>query len=187
MKNKEKEQFRVKTLQMIEKLMEIDNSPEIPRVEVAGLKPDSDAVHDALFMLPDGEMVRNWTYSFRWLPNTSQEKSFLHVLSELYSTLNSKEAVRLIPPGLYRTLIEFSDTFPNEKKWVNWNTAQLSYAEDKGEPPVENIQKEAERQIYLNRQKFITSVKNIIKEIYFFENERAESEESFFGKEKNTD
>jgi len=172
MTDKAKADYRARTLELIERL---DNQVQGLPVKAELSSTDGD---EKPGFVEAGTIYMTWTFSWQLMPGSVETQSFMATLDELYNVINSKEGVRMFPRGLYRDLIEFSDKCEDRKKWAERSWSNLSVPETQI-PTDEEVLKEAEDALRKRVDEFRKDIKFIKRAIFFFENERDESEESF--------
>lgn len=173
MKDQAKASCRVKTLNMIEMLDEQVHKLKV--VSVSDVSQEYGGPHD-YDPFENTEGYR-WTYTWKLNPDDENTKSFVATLDEIYSVINSREALRQYPRGIYRELIEFSDKCEKGKDWIDPRYGDLIVWGD--DNPQEKVLKEAGRRLNAMVNEFRKDIKAMIRSIYFYENERDETEESF--------
>ena len=176
MTDKAKAQYRAKIYQLIETLK---NNIMLLKVETSAPSKYDDDEYGGIQYGPDDEEYQEWEWKYRLDPNDQRTIEYMKAVAELEESLYSKEGARYLPRGLYRALIEFGDKCLSCKKWVNWKSMHVGYSVNTGEPSAERLL--ATSMAAIGREQFQSTIKQMIREIYFFENERDESEESFFG------
>lgn len=179
MKDKAKEQFRAKIYQLIETLK---NNLPLLKIETNEPSEYDDPTYEEYGypnISPDGVEHQEWQWNYRLDPNDQDTAAFVRALCELEAALYTKEGARFLPRGIYRTLIEFADKCLSCKKWVDWKYMKVNVPVHKGKPSAEQLISWSLSR--LEREKYQETIKQMIREVYFYENERDESEESFFG------
>ena len=174
MKDHAKVDMRVNTLRLIEKLDEQVQDLKVGGVKIIRQQPDGPHHYDHGI---DTE-VYMWDYIWRLVPEDVHTQSFVATLDKLYHNINSKEAIRQYPRGMYRELIEFSDKCEKRKSWVESKDGQLNVFGDHN-PTQEAAIEDAKRVLQVMVDSFRKEIKAMIRSIYFYENERDETEESF--------
>jgi hypothetical protein len=183
MKDKAKEQYRANIFQLIEKLENIVNVLKVranrysPPPRPSPRTPEEEALYD---MQSQGDAL-NIQLLYRLSPDDPNTTVFVDSISELYSSLNSKEGTRMLPRGLYRLLIEFGDKCIARKKWAEGIFDNINIDETEEMSEEEIIKQAAERNLNQKKKNFLEEINVIKREIYYYENERDESDESFFG------
>jgi hypothetical protein len=180
MKDNAKEQFRAKIYQLIDALKN-----NIMSLQVETSQPtiyDNDPMGGIDIDPEGGTTYQMWEWDYRLDPQDKHTVDFTNALTDLDAALYSKEGARFLPRGLYRALIEFGDKILPCKKWIKWSRAKAYFKEKEGMPSVEELKSSSSRD--MKKAHNAETIKQIIREIYFFENERDESEESFFGDSK---
>ncbi len=167
--------YRKKTFALIEKLDDLVGNLSI----IAETDSEIGGPVGGYYEKSLGEACVEWPILFKLTPGDHDNQLFLAALDEIYNLINSKEAARAYPRGVYRELIEFSDRCIERKKWAKFNGGTITIPESKASEQ-EEIQKEATASVlpeHINR--FRSDIKTVRRAILFFENERDESEESF--------
>lgn len=175
MTDKAKEQYRVKIYQLLETLKNNISSLKVETRQLS--KDDRDEYGGVFYVGPNQEEYQKWKWDFRLDPKDQHTETFMDALSALDEALNSKEGVRFLPRGLYRSLIEFGDHSLTWKAWSDWSSTGMNYKSDIG-PTEEELQSTP---MATKKWAVAQQIKQIIREIHFYENEREESEESFLG------
>jgi hypothetical protein len=177
MKDKAKEAFRFKIYQLIEvmknKLPDLKietNQPSISQDFVDGI-----GYVERMTGGPDYDHIWEWNYCLD--SNDQNVVDFVNALSELDSSLNSKEGARFLPRGMCRSLLEFNDICISYKPMDSSSKKILMGFSSK--PSAEQILEKTKKIMKLDE--FNEAIRKIVKEIVLFENEKDESEESFFG------
>lgn len=174
MKDQAKASCRVKTLNMIEMLDE--QVQKLKVASVSDVSQERDGPHD-YDPFENIEGYR-WTYTWKLNPDDENTKSFVATLDEIFSVINSREALRKYPRGMYRELIEFSDKCEKRKDWIDPRYGYLTVWGDNN-PTQEEVLEEAGRHLNAMVNELRKDIKAMIRSIYFYENERDETEESF--------
>ena len=177
MKNQAKADIRVKTLNTIEKLDVQVQNLKVGSASTVGEQPvgrDYDG--------PTNTEGWLWEYTWRLDLDDINNKSFFATLDEIYSIINSKEALRKYPRGMYRELIEFSDKCDERRSWIEAQNGNKTIWD--GDDLNQKISEEANRTLASMVKAFRKDIKAVLRSIYFYENEREESEESFIEEKK---
>ena len=176
MTNNAKAEFRKKTFELIEQLDEQADNLTV----AAELDSELGVPLGISYEKSIGQECTTWPIHYRVSKEDPSTQVFLDTLEKVYNMINSKEAVRAYPRGLYRELIDFSDKCAEIIDWVlaqHNGAASLVGTES---PQDEDIYKDA-RSLLKSRieRRVRIHFKGIRRAILFFENERDESEESF--------
>jgi len=160
--NKAKAEFRIKIFQDIKALAAIPGN-----LVLAWCRHESD--WGGLTVKGNLSTYDEYTYELNRLVKEIQEK------------LLSEAGAQFTPRGLYRSLLDFKDKCV---EFLKWNQG-ISVGESQFDPDDINIWQHLESQL---RYRFKCDVENlqiecnnIVQKVFIYENEREESDESFFG------
>lgn len=176
---------RAKVLEEIEQLAicaDKLNAVEVDEIEML-IDPFENTPHMVMTGPCEGDEAYQWTYKYRYNPEDNATKQFVDLLSSLYEDINSKDGARMLPRGLFRALLEFSDKCEKCKDWQEWHYGKTLEARDVTKLPEEIVKEYASKhELRPKIKKFLEEVKAIKREILIYENERDEKEASFVGK-----
>lgn len=174
MKDQDKAKYRVHTLKIIEQL---DTQVQHLRMgEISMLRKQPGGPHT--FDHESNQEGYLWEYMWQLNPIDADNKMFMKTLDEICSIINSRDALRKYPRGMYRMLVEFSDKCEKKKNWMEPRTGYLTNYEESS-PSNKDAYEDAKRSLQTMVDAFRDEIKTIIRTIYFFEDERDENDESF--------
>lgn len=175
-----KKKFRESLYESIEKLEKL--APKLNTIEIVGsaqIKNTPEGYPEGIQM-EDG-MVFEWSTKYKITPNNEYYIPFFDTIQKISKAINSKDGALMLPRGLYRMLMKFSDDCVSRMKWKNAQSIGIFTESDKLPPKNETVMKHARKQFDSSIRLFMNVVSSIKREILFFENEKDENEESFFG------
>lgn len=178
MKDKEKVGFRAKTLMLIEKLdgqLQQDYQCECsePVLECDQFARPLD------FGDPDGCNYL-WSYKYHLDPVAPKTIELISIIDELCEMINSREGVRGYPKGLYRELVDFGDKCMALKQSINGLSGSIRHDSTTKPPQNGEILDAANKGMRTNMNSYHAVIRTMKRSIYYYENERADSEKSFF-------
>lgn len=171
MSNKEKNEYRQRTLELIEELNE-----KVKHIKPVSLRHYKSELGQTEQL--DG-IYQYWNYDWKIDATQQSAKDFIEAATQVYSMINSGKGAKNYPKGLFRELLEFSDNFEDlsieTKEYEHYIGLHID---------IENIEESIKRAIQekfteLVQKSFINPINKIKRAILIFENERDESEPSF--------